>query len=163
MDLKGRQDRRSKPLLILLDREARVSCYAKETPKAAEGLMAGFWPGPLTLLLPAHKGLHPGLIGPGRTVGLRVEGLMVARLLARMVDRGLTGTSANPGNSPPPVRADEVAEYFGEAVDLILDGGPTRGDAASTIIDAALSPPRLVRRGPLAPADLLAACPTLKL
>jgi L-threonylcarbamoyladenylate synthase len=160
--LKGRQDRR-KPLLIILDQEARASCYAKETPKAAEGLMSRFWPGPLTLLLPAHKGLHPVLIGPGRTVGLRVERLKVARLLARMADRGITGTSANPGGAPPPVTAGEVEDYFGEAVDLILDCGPTPGEAASTIIDAALSPPRLVRPGPLARADLLAACPALKL
>ena len=161
--LKGRQGRRRKPLLIMLDQEARVSCYAKETPAAAKGLAAAFWPGPLTLLLPAHNDLHPSLLGPGRTVGLRVEGLKVVRLLARMADRGLTGPSANPGGSPPPVSADEVVEYFGEAVDLVLDGGPTSGEEASTIIDAALSPPRVVRSGPLAPADLLKACPSLKL
>jgi L-threonylcarbamoyladenylate synthase len=125
--------------------------------------MARFWPGPLTVLLPAHKDLHPSLLGPGRTVGLRVEGQTAVRLLARMADRGLTGPSANPGGAPPPVNADEVAEYFGEAVDLILDGGPTSGGEASTIIDAALSPPRLVRPGPLATADLLKACPALKL
>jgi len=80
-----------------------------------------------------------------------------------MADRGLTGTSANPGGTPPPVKADEVEEYFGDSVDLILDGGPTPGDKPSTIIDAALSPPRLVRPGPLSPTDLFAACPTLKL
>ena len=163
IDLKGCQARRNKPLLIMLDQEARVSCYAKEMSAAAEGLTASFWPGPLTLLLPAHKDLHHGLVGPGRTVGLRVEGLKAVRLLARMVDRGLTGPSANPGGAPPPVNAEEVADYFGEAVDLILDGGPTPGGEPSTIIDAALSPPRLVRPGVLAPASLLKACPTLKL
>jgi L-threonylcarbamoyladenylate synthase len=163
IDLKGRQARRDKPHLIMLDQEARVRCYAKETPTAALGLMARFWPGPLTLLLPAHKDLHPSLKGPGRTVGLRVEGLKSMRLLIRMTDRGLTGSSANPGGSPPPVTADEVEGYFGQDVDLILDGGPTPGGAPSTIIDAALSPPRLVRAGPLASADLLAVCPTLKL
>jgi len=163
IDLKGRQARRNKPLLIMLDQEARVRCYAKETPTAAEGLMATFWPGPLTLLLPAYKDLHRGLLGPGRTVGLRVEGLKVVRLLVRMADRGLTGTSANPSGAPPPVSADEVEGYFGESVDLILDGGPTPGYAESTIIDAALSPPRLVRPGPLTPSALMDACPTLKL
>ena len=161
--LKGRRPRRGKPLLIMLDQEARSRCYAKETPAAAEGLMARFWPGPLTILLPAHKDLHPSLLGPGRTVGLRVEGLNSVRLLARMADRGLTGPSANPGGAPPPVSADEVAAYFGKAVDLILDGGPTSGGEASTIVDAALSPPRLVRPGPLAPAALLEACPALKM
>ncbi|MDR2935560.1 MAG: threonylcarbamoyl-AMP synthase [Candidatus Adiutrix sp.] len=163
LDLKGRQARRGKPLLIMLDQEARARCYARETPPAAEGLMARFWPGLLTIILPAYKDLHPSLLGPGLTVGLRVEGQKVVRMLARMADRGLTGPSANPGGAPPPVSADEVAAYFGEAVDLILDGGPTIGGEPSTIIDAALSPPRLVRSGPLAPAALLEACPALKI
>ena len=164
IDLKGRREsRRRKPLLIMLDQEARVSCYAKETPPAAQALIAAFWPGPLTLLLPGHKDLHPGLLGPGRTVGLRVEGLPAVRLLARMADRGLTGPSANPGGAPPPVSADEVVDYFGEAVDLVLDGGLLPGGEASTIIDVALSPPRLARSGSLAPADLLQVCPALKL
>ena len=160
-DLKGRRARRGKPFLIMLDQEARVSCYAKEIPEAAQGLMARFWPGPLTILLPAHRDLHPSLLGPGRTVGLRVEGQRAVRLLARMADRGLTGPSANPGGAPPPVTADDVANYFGRAVDLILDCGPLPGEAPSTIIDAALSPPRLVRPGLLPSADLKAACPGL--
>ena len=162
-DLKGRQARRGKPFLIMLDQEARVSCYAREISGEARGLMARFWPGPLTVLLPAHKDLHPSLLGPGRTVGLRVEGHKVVRLLARMADRGLTGPSANPADAPPPVTADDVANYFGRDVDLILDCGPLSGGAPSTIIDAALSPPRLVRPGLLAPADLEAACPGIKL
>jgi L-threonylcarbamoyladenylate synthase len=161
-DLKGRQARRGKPFLIMLDQEARVSCYAKAVSPAARSLMDRFWPGPLTVLLPAHKDLHPVLLGQGRTVGLRVEGHEVVRLLARMADRGLTGPSANPGGAPPPVTADEVARYFGQAVDLILDCGPLPGGAPSTVIDAALSTPRLVRPGPLALADLKAACPGLK-
>ena len=161
IELKGPEARLDKPFLIMLDQEARVRCYARELSEEAQRLMARFWPGPLTILLPAHKDLHPSLLGTGRTVGLRVEGLPVVRLLARMVDRGLTGSSANPGGAPPPVTGDEVADYFGEGVDLILDGGPTPGLAASTIIDATLSPPRLVRAGSLAPADLKKACPTL--
>ncbi len=64
--LKGDDARQNKPSLILIDQEARVRCYARETPEEAEGLMAAFWPGPLTLLFLAHTGLHQSLVS--RTV-----------------------------------------------------------------------------------------------
>ena len=161
--LKGERERRGKPLLIMLDQAARVASYARDVPPAAESLMARFWPGPLTLLFPALKGLHPSLLGQAREVGLRLEGLPVIRRLARMADRGLTGTSANPGGAPPPVSAGQVRDYFGEEIDLILDGGSTPGGPASTVIDVGLDPPRVVRPGVLPAAELQAACPGLKL
>lgn len=160
--LKGEQERESKTLLILLDQEARVHCYAREVPEEAEGLMARFWPGPLTLLFLAHGGLHPGLVGPARTVGLRVEELTAVRLLVRMVDRGLTGTSANPSGAPPASTADQVEEYFGDQIDLIIDGGPTAGGMPSTIIDVSLGVPRVLRDGGLPLNELIQSCPILR-
>ncbi len=160
-DLKG-EDRGGKPLLVLIDQEARAHCYAREVPEEAEGLMARFWPGPLTLLFLAQNGLHPGLVGPARTVGLRVEGRASVRRLVRMVDRGLTGTSANPSGAPPPTTADEVLDYFGDQVAVVLDGGPTPGGLPSTIIDVSLGVPRVLRDGGLPLNELIQACPILR-
>ena len=160
IELKG--ERENKPLLVLLDQEPRVRCYAREVPEEAEGLMAKFWPGPLTLLFLAQGGLHPSLVGPARTVGLRVEELPAVRFLVRMVDRGLTGTSANPSGAPPAVTADQVEEYFGDKIDLIIDGGPTKGGLASTIIDVSLGVPRVLRDGGLPLSELTQACPILR-
>ena len=160
--LKGEEERQNKPLLILLDQELRVRCYAREVPEEAEGLMAGFWPGPLTLLFLAQGGLHPSLVGPARTVGLRVEGLPAVRQLVRMVDRGITGTSANPAGGPPAGTADEVEAYFGDEIDLIIDGGPTSGGLPTTIIDVSLGVPRVLRDGGLPLNELTQACPILR-
>ena len=160
--IKGEDARQSKALLIMLDQESRVRCYAREVPEEAEGLMAKFWPGPLTLLFLAQGGLHPSLVGPARTVGLRVEELPSTRLLVRMVDRGLTGTSANPAGASPAVTADQVEEYFGGQIDLIIDGGPTKGGLPSTIIDVSLGVPRVLRDGGLPLHELTQACPILR-
>jgi L-threonylcarbamoyladenylate synthase len=159
--LKGEEARRHKRSLILIDHISRVPCYARETPEEARKLMEIFWPGPLTLLFPAQAGLHPSLVGPARTVGLRVEGLSLVRKLARMVDRGLTGSSANPSGAPPAATADEVIEMFGDKLAMVIDGGPTAGGAPSAIIDVSLNPPRLVRDGALPPEALKRACPSL--
>ncbi len=159
--LKGVAERREKTFLILLDQKPRVFCYAREVPPGAEGLMSAFWPGPLTLLFLAQGGLYPGLVGPSRTVGLRVEELPAVRLLVRMVDRGLTGTSANPAEAPPAETADQVEEYFGDKVDLIIDGGPTPGGQPSTIIDVSSGGPRVLREGALPLDRLIRACPGL--
>ncbi len=160
--LKGERERQHKPFLILMDQAARLRCYAREVREEAAGLMARFWPGPLTLLFPAQSGLHPYLVGSSRTVGLRVEGLPAVRRLVRMVDRGVTGTSANLSAQPPTTTADEVQAAFGDRIDLLVDGGPTPGGQPTTIIDVSLSPPRVIRDGALSRADLALACPALR-
>lgn len=159
-DIKGRDNRM--PLLLLLDRTARAECYARELPESAMGLVERFWPGPLTLLLRAQQGLHESLVGPTRTIALRVEGLPVIRTLVRASDRAVSGTSANPSGKPPARTAGEVEEYFGDKVDLILDGGTCPGGLPSTIIDASLGPPRLVRDGGLSLNDMIAAAPGMR-
>lgn len=163
ISLKGERERENKPFLIMVDHVARVLCYAREIPEEAEGLMEHFWPGLLTLLFLAQSGLHPTLVGQARTVGLRVEGLPLVRRLVRMIDRGLTGTSANPAGCPPASSAEQVLDYFGDGVDMIVDGGPGLASAKpSTIIDVSLGVPRLIRDGGLPLGELKRACPILR-
>lgn len=162
VSLKGADQRQDKAFLIMLDQKDRVGCYAKETPEEAEGLMTRFWPGPLTLLFLAHNGLPSPLLGPARTVGVRVESLPIVRRLVRMIDRGVTGTSANLAGQPAPTTADQVLGYFGDSIDLIIDGGPTTGGQPSTVIDVSLGSPRVMRDGGLPIDELLQACPILR-
>ena len=152
----------NKPLLLLMDRAERLTCYARELPDSAQGLVRKFWPGALTLLFRAHQGLHPALVGPTRTVALRVEGLPVIRILVRALDRAVTGTSANPGGAPPATTVEQVVDYFGDQVDMILDGGRCTGGQASTIIDCSLGPPRLIRLGALSLSAITAAAPDMR-
>ncbi|MFH1138236.1 MAG: L-threonylcarbamoyladenylate synthase [Pseudomonadota bacterium] len=160
MKLKGRDG--NKPLLLLLDRPERALCYAREIPQCVTGLTAEFWPGPLTLLLRSRPGLYPSLVGPTRTVGLRVAGAPALRLLARVMDRAITGTSANPGGLPPARSLGQALDYFGDKIDLYIDGGPSPKAPASTIIDASLGPPRLVRDGGLSINQMIKAAPDMR-
>ncbi len=162
LKVKGEKERQNKPLLILVDQEDRVKCYAQEMPEEAQGLIAKFWPGPLTLLFMAQHGLHPSLVGPARTVGLRVDGLPAVRRLVRMLDRGVTGTSANPAGKPPAASAAQVIDYFGDDLDLVVDGGPAGTEQPSTVIDVSLGVPRVLRDGGLPLHELIQACPILR-
>ena len=145
--------------LLLIDKRARALSYARELSEAAERLMAAFWPGPLTLLTPGHSGLHPLLLGKSKTVGLRMEGLSVIRRLIRMVDRGLTGTSANPHGGKPPTTVGEVLERFDGRLDLAIDAGPTLGGRSSTIVDVSGPETWICRQGAVPVEDVRAVWP----
>jgi L-threonylcarbamoyladenylate synthase len=73
----------------------------------------------------------------------------------------VTGTSANRAGEPALTRADEVAREFGDGLALILDAGPCPGGLPSTIVDVSVSPPRLVRAGAVAAADIQKIIPEL--
>ncbi|MDR1052270.1 MAG: threonylcarbamoyl-AMP synthase [Deltaproteobacteria bacterium] len=147
--------------LLLLDQSLRSRSYAVEMSEQAGALMDRFWPGLLTLLMPAHTGLHRLLLGKSKTVGLRVEGLAAVRRLIRMVDRGVTGTSANPHRQSPPTTKDQVLDYFPGQLDLVLDGGPTPGGLSSTIVDLSGPIPWIFRKGAVPVEEIAAVCPSV--
>ena len=142
---KGRPERMALPL-IAADRAAVLVCV-REFPGAAERLAAAFWPGALTLVLAASPCVPPRLLGGGQTVGIRISPHPVAGALARAFGGPIVATSANRSGQPAPMTALEVREALGREVTLILDGGPTRGGQASTVLDLTTEPPREVRSG----------------
>ena len=71
----------------------------------------------------------------------------MARGLVGALGAPVTAPSANPSGLEPPTTASAVLAYFGDAVDLVLDGGPTAGGEASTVLDTTVEPPRVLRRG----------------
>ncbi len=144
-EAKGRPERMALPLI--LPDEASVLTCVREFPEAAHRLAAAFWPGALTLVLPASDDLPPLLLGGGHTVGVRISPHAVAAGLARAAGGPIVATSANLSGQPAPTTAAEVVAALGEAVEMILDGGPTRGGVASTVLDLTSEPPRLVRSG----------------
>lgn len=142
---KGRPDRMALPL-IAAERDAVQTC-TRAVPEAAHRLMDAFWPGPLTIVLPASEDLPQLLLGGGRTVGVRVSSHPVASGLERASGGPIVATSANRSGGPPPSTAREAEEALGELVTLILDGGPAAGGSASTVVDLTVDPPRLIRSG----------------
>jgi L-threonylcarbamoyladenylate synthase len=151
-----------KPVLVLIDAPEMLSRLAREVPAAASRLMAAFWPGPLTLILPARPDLPGRLTGGTGTIGVRQPRQpLLCRLMAAL-GMPLTGTSANRSGQRPLTAAAEVAREFGAGVNLILDAGPCPGGPPSTIVDVTVSPPHLVRAGALAAANLKEVFPDMR-
>ncbi len=115
---------------------------------AAEARLAGaLWPGPLTIVVPAGARMSRVLSGDARTLGVRVPAHPVARGLAAAFGTCVTATSANLSGHPACTTADEVAAVFDRRIDLLLDGGPTPGGPASTIVQIVEGRPVLHRAG----------------
>jgi L-threonylcarbamoyladenylate synthase len=143
--LKGR-DRGVAIPLIASDR-GQVDAWVGTLDATAERLAARFWPGPLTLVLPASARLPRALLAGGHTVAVRVSAHPVASALARALGKPITSTSANRSGDPATALADEVEAALGDAIDAILDAGACPGGPPSTIVDVTGAVPRLVREG----------------
>jgi len=151
-ELKGRDS--SQPLILMLADSAGVGRWARPS-LAARGAMERFWPGPLTLVLPAARGVRPPLAaGKPRSIGVRVPDHALALRLLERVPEGLATTSANRSGAPPALTALEAASLPG--VDAVLDGGPVPGGQASTVLDLTRVRGQILRPGPVVATELAA-------
>jgi len=150
-----------KPVLLLVSGPDMVPRLARDISALARKLMARFWPGPLTLILPARPELSWWLTGGTEGVGLRQPRQEVTCRLIAALGFPVTGTSANRTGQAALTRADEVERTFGEDLALILDAGPCPGGLPSTVVDVSRDTPRLVRAGAVALADILEIIPNL--
>ncbi|HEX7138589.1 MAG TPA: L-threonylcarbamoyladenylate synthase [Vicinamibacterales bacterium] len=142
---KGRPEDRALPL-IAAD-AAQVMTHISPLTATAARLARRFWPGPLTLLLPAPAALaHDVSAGTGR-VGVRVPADHIACAVAAAVGTPVTATSANVSGELPTSDPDVVERTLGRVVDFLLDTGRTAGGAPSTIVDVTADPPTLIRAG----------------
>ncbi len=120
---------------------------ATAVPASAAILMARFWPGALTVVLPARAGLTADLGDDDATIGIRCPDHPVPLALCRAVGP-LATTSANRHGEPTLTTAADVEACFGDAVVLILDGGTCMGEP-STVVDCTGIEPKLLREGRL--------------
>lgn len=151
----------SKPLSFIVSDMDMVREVAAALPAEFTALAGEFWPGPLTLVLPAAAGLPDRLLGPGRTIAVRIPPLAWLRALVGEMSEPLTATSANLAGEPAIAAAAEVRALFEGQVDIIIDGGPAPGGRPSTIVDLSAGTPRIVREGAI-PAERIKAligCP----
>jgi L-threonylcarbamoyladenylate synthase len=153
-EAKGRPP--DKAITLLVADASQTGSIAVFGPAAACLARAG-WPGGLTLVLRQKPGAAlPAILTAGTdTIGLRMPDHEAPRALAAALGP-LPVTSANRSGDPTPATAAEVAAVLGAAVDLILDGGPSRSDVPSTVVDCSGDRPVLLRAGAV-PAAVLAA------
>lgn len=132
LDAKGRT--RQSPPPVLIPGIATLDALAEAIPQAARDLAAAFWPGALTIILPAQSSLQWDLGETRGTVALRMPNNRIA--LELLAETGpLAVSSANLTGEPAATSAGEAESALGDSVEVYLDGG-TSGDTASTIVDA---------------------------
>jgi len=119
--LKSRPPDKALPLLI--HGPTMLDDLAAEISPEAQRLMERFWPGPLTLVLPARRGLPPHLAGPEGTLALRWSSSPVVEYLLAVGKVPLVGTSANLSGEPPALTAEEVIRAFPQGLAMVLAMG----------------------------------------
>jgi L-threonylcarbamoyladenylate synthase len=141
---KGRDSSLAIPLIASTLEQAQ---QAGDLSESHVRLAAAFWPGPLTIVVPARPAIARELLGGGSTIAVRVPAHAAATALAAEMGFCITSTSANRSGQVPATTADRVALDLADVVDLVLDGGPSRGGLPSTIVEITPHGPRLVRAG----------------
>lgn len=151
-----KQRPRNNPILVLIKNADQLEDLVATVPDKARILMDQFWPGGLTLVFDAADSVSPKLTAGRHKLGIRLPGHPVARALVNRVNFPVTGTSANLSGQPGCTRTDMLNPEIIEKANLILDAGPVKGGAGSTIVDVTCTPPRILRQGAVPAADLYA-------
>jgi len=142
---KGRPDDRAIPL-IAADRSQIERHIGPLTPLASR-MADKFWPGALTMLLPAPRAMARAVSAGTGKVGVRVPDDPCARAICAAAGRPVTATSANVSGDPATADPFEVERALGDRIMFLFDAGPARGGAPSTIVDVTGTEPELVRAG----------------
>ncbi len=135
------------PLIVHLAGADRVADWASSLPPSAATLAEHCWPGPLTVIVRRAPRVIDAVTGGRDTVGLRVPAHPLTLDLLARLGGGLAAPSANRFGAVSPTTAAHVADDLGDAVDLILDGGPCPVGVESTIVDCTVEPPQILRSG----------------
>ncbi len=138
---------RDKAIPYLMATIDDLALVARQLPEAAMQLAAKFWPGALTLVVPAAARVPKILIAGGDSVAVRIPNHPTTRALIDAVGAPLAATSGNLSGARDPATASEVLAQLNGRVPLILDSGPTRGNVPSTVVDVTTDPPRVRRIG----------------
>lgn len=145
------------PISILVADLKMLHEVVSEVSDAALALMRRFWPGPLTICLPAAPGFPKDLITNTGKVGVRMSSHPVAAAIVAAFGRPVTTTSANLTDFPPSLSVKHIRKYFDERIPCIVDGGECDPSRGSTVVDIADETMRVIRDGAVA-ADEVIRC-----
>lgn len=135
------------PLIVHLAAAEQLPVWADKVPELAWRLASAFWPGPLTMVLPAARTVSPLVTGGQTTVALRVPAHPVFQSVLRQFGQGLAAPSANPFGQISPTTAAHVQHYLDGRIAAVVDGGPCPVGIESTIVDLSGDHPRVLRPG----------------
>jgi L-threonylcarbamoyladenylate synthase len=144
-NVKGRPA--TNPVIVHIADANIAKRFAANWPIDAEKLIEKFWPGPLTIVLQKTDAIVPTVTAGRNTVGLRCPDHPLTLQLLREFDGAIIGPSANRSTHISPTTAQHVRDELGDAVDLILDGGPCKVGIESTVLDLSSDVPTILRPG----------------
>jgi len=147
-DLKGRDANVAVPLVAAS--LAQADAFCGPLTGATRRLALTFWPGPLSLVCAAPPHVAPAVHAGRGTIAIRVPAHDIARALATAFGSPITATSANPSGAPPARATRDLGAIAHDPRLLILDAGDAPGGAPSTIVNAEVDPPALIRAGAIA-------------
>ena len=150
--LKGRDA--ANPIPVLVANREMLGAIVAEVPPLAERLIDQFWPGPLTLVLPARKELPPPLLNSAGGVGVRISSQPIARALVNGLGRPLTATSANPSGKAPARIIEDAKKYFAAKIDVFVDGGELTSKTGSTVAEISGETIKIIRQGEIGRSEL---------
>jgi L-threonylcarbamoyladenylate synthase len=150
--VKARERRKAIPYLLADAKD--LQSVAREIPNAARLLAAKFWPGALTLVVLASARVPKILIAGGDSVAVRVPNHATTRALIDSLRAPLAATSANISGGRDPSNAQEALAQLDGRIPMILDGGATRANIPSTVIDVTVTPPKVLRVGAISVEEI---------
>ena len=152
-EAKGRPQ--DNPLILHIADPDQIESLCHHIPQAAYDLADAFWPGPLTMVLPARKAIPKRTTGGLDTVGVRCPDSEITREIIRKSGVPIAAPSANISGKPSTTTAAHVLHDHDGKIDAIVDGGPCRVGVESTIVDLTEERPRLLRPGGIGPEQLM--------
>jgi L-threonylcarbamoyladenylate synthase len=142
------------PLICHVADESMARQYAAKWPETASAIANAFWPGPITIVVPKVAGIPSEATAGRDTVGLRAPNHPITLELLRAFGKPIAGPSANKSSHVSPTTARHVRDEIGDAVDLILDGGPCSVGIESTVVDLSGDRPAILRPGGVSRAQI---------
>ena len=152
-EAKGRPQ--DNPLILHVAEPKEMERFCHDIPKAAYLLAEKFWPGPLTMVLPARDTVPKRTTAGLSTVAVRCPDSPVTRKIIALAGVPIAAPSANISGKPSTTTAQHVRHDHDGKIDAIVDGGPCRVGVESTIVDLTEDRPRLLRPGGVTPEQLL--------
>lgn len=143
------------PLILHVAQPKEMEKFCHSIPHAAYALAEKFWPGPLTMVLPARNVVPKRTTAGLNSVAVRCPDNDVTREIIRLAGVPIAAPSANLSGKPSTTTAQHVLHDHDGKIDAIVDGGPCRVGVESTIVDLTEERPRLLRPGGITPEQLL--------
>ena len=150
--LKGRDP--GSPIPVLVADRDMMNALVAEVPPIAEKLIAAFWPGALTIILPARQNIPRPLMNSTGGVGVRISSQAIAAELVQTLGRPLTATSANPSGKAPARTVEEAKDYFTGQIEIYVDAGALTSKTGSTVIEIGIETARIIREGEIDRSEL---------